>query len=346
VAGDVVTPTWTIIIAARNEKTHIREKIENTIRAIEGYPAAVQILVASDASDDGTDEIVSEYKKDGVQLVRAHQRNGKEWIQAEAVGLATGSIILFTDAKVALEVNVLSNLTKYFTDQTVGAVSTIDKVVGGGVEGSGEGFYIKYEMFLRKLETKVYSVVGLSGSGFAVRREIAKNIKRDIPSDFALLIECISQGKRGVLADNVVCSYKALLSEEDEFNRKVRTILRGITALMKSSYVFNPAKYGLFSFEIISHKLIRWLVPVFFLMGTFSAFIDMFSSTVSFIIGITFILFYLMASFAFVDNELRRNIFFKIPLFFIITNSAIAVSWIKYLTGSRAVFWNPSEKGK
>ena len=336
-----------VIIAARNEAAGIRAKLENTLALRRGSAAtdAVQILVASDASDDGTDQIVQEYAPQGVKLVRSPERRGKEWAQSLAVREADGDIILFTDAKVWLESDAIGRIVPWFDDPEVGAVSSRDRVESPEGGGSGEGMYVRYEMWLRKVETAYRTLVGLSGSCFAVRREICAGIRTDIPSDFALLLECASRGLRGVLASDVICTYKALTSEEQEFHRKVRTILRGITTLFTCAEVMNPRRYHSFAYQVISHKLMRWLVPWFFVGGAIGS-LCLASNSLLFVVLADGVLgLFVLAFFAYAYPSLRGRPLFKVPLFFLVTNAAIAVAWTRYLLGERSVAWTPSAKG-
>lgn len=334
----------TIIIAARNEEAVIREKIENTLALITPLLSA-QVIVASDCSDDETDNIVKSFESRGVELIRAPERNGKEAAQLLAVGHATGDIIVFTDAKVSLEAGALEKFQRYFSDSTIGAVSSFDRIAASGGPSSGEGFYVRYEMWLRQLETRFNSVVGLSGSCFAVRRFLCGSMRTDIPSDFALLLECIRKGKRGILADDIICFYRPVKSEEQEFERKVRTIVRGIRALMIEKEILNLARHGAFAWQITSHKLFRWLVPLFLIVFTYGVLFLGTNSPFFLLLADGLLVFYLLAFLGYLYKGLRTNILFKVPLFFVLTNTAIGLAWLKYFSGEKAVTWSPSPKG-
>lgn len=340
----------TIIIACYNEIKFIREKLENTLKqtyfgkSLAEVP--VQIIVASDCSNDGTDELVQEYAKRKVQLISLAQRSGKEHAQKAALKIANGEIIIFSDAKIMLENSAIDNFVKYFSDPKVGAVSSVDRIISGSGESSGEGFYVKYEMFLRSLESKFNSLVGLSGSGFAVRKELTRNLRVDLPSDFSLLIAAIKNGYRGVHAPDVIGNYQAVATEEAEFHRKVRTILRGLDTFFKSTELLNPFKFGLFSWQIFSHKLCRWLVPFFWISGSIGAILLCFSCEPFFVIlGYSMVYFLLFAYLAFRIRMLRKLVFFKIPLFFIVVNLSILLAWYQYFLGKRVELWEPSDKG-
>ncbi|HEX5514513.1 MAG TPA: glycosyltransferase, partial [Gammaproteobacteria bacterium] len=170
----VALPRLSMIIAAHNEAHRIRDKLENCLDL--DYPAEqLEILVASDASSDGTDEIVTSYASRGVRLVRATERRGKEWAQLLAVQAAAGEILVFSDVATMLAPEALRRLAADFADPRVGAVSSEDRFVAPDGRIVGEGLYVRYEMWLRRLESGVGGVVGLSGSFFAARREVCED---------------------------------------------------------------------------------------------------------------------------------------------------------------------------
>ncbi len=354
--NDVDLPSLGIIITVRNEAAVIEEKIEATLalsyaeKTVEQHLASdsalIELLIASDASDDDTDEIVRSFESRGVRLVRLPERGGKETAQRAAVAELNTELIVFSDAKIQLAGDVLERFAYYFLDPEVGAVSSTDNVVSDDGESSGEGFYVRYEMWLRELESEFNSLVGLSGSCFAVRAKLAENLATDIPSDFALLIEAQKNGFRGVHAPDVIASYKAVRTEKEEFKRKVRTVLRGITTFFARSEVMDVGTYGVFAWQIVSHKLMRWLVPWCSLIAVLCAFILSAQSLIFHWICLAIISFCVLAAVGFVSAAARTNKYFKIPLFFIVTNAAIAVSWIKFWSGTRTVIWDPSAKGK
>lgn len=340
---------FSVIITVYNEKNFIERKLENTLlqkvnnKTLEEL--AVQIIVASDASNDGTDELVKKFKNRGVKLLQLDQRKGKEHAQKAAISEASGEVLIFSDAKIMLQDGAIENFLKYFQDEKVGAVSSVDRVVADEQSSSGEGFYVKYEMLLRALESRFNSLVGLSGSGFAVLKKLAVNLRVDVPSDFALLLVAVKQGYRGMHAPDVIGSYKAVATEEAEFSRKVRTVLRGITTFFKSLDVLNPFSYGIFSWQIISHKLCRWLVPIFWLFGSIAAVFLIFSENQFFsLFAYAILYFHLFAYLAFRIKVLRKIVLFKIPLFFIVVNLSILKAWYLYLLGERVELWEPSNK--
>lgn len=156
-----VSPSVSLIITAHNEVGRIRQKLENTLELV--YPN-LELIVASDCSADATDDIVREYQSKGILLSRTDERLGKENAQKDAIAMATGDIIVFSDVATSIPPNAIAALVRYFDNPAVGAISSEDVFVSrdGGVVG--EGAYVKYEMWLRKLESLRGGLVGLSGS--------------------------------------------------------------------------------------------------------------------------------------------------------------------------------------
>ncbi len=151
-------PTLTLIITAYNEAGRIRNKIDNTL-ALKANSPELEIIIASDCSDDGTDDIVKEYSEQGIKLVRAPERLGKEHAQLCAIKEATGDVLIFSDTATQIPDNAINNLSHYFQDPSIGAISSEDRFISQSGDIAGEGAYVKYEMWLRGLESKVGHVV-------------------------------------------------------------------------------------------------------------------------------------------------------------------------------------------
>ena len=179
-------PTVSYIITAYNEEKRIKEKIENSLKQ-DYSKEKLEIIVASDCSSDGTDEIVRTFEDKGIKLIRAPERKGKENAQKHAVDAASGEILVFSDVATVLKPDGISKIVGNFGDPAIGCVSSEDKFIDKDGNISGEGASVKYEMFLRKLESKVNTLVGMSGSFFAARREVCKNWATDLQSDFNTL---------------------------------------------------------------------------------------------------------------------------------------------------------------
>jgi glycosyltransferase involved in cell wall biosynthesis len=339
--GDIA-PAVSFIITAYNEEKRIREKIENTLK--QDYPReSMEILVASDCSDDRTDEIVRCFESSGVRLVRVEKRGGKEAAQKLAVDAAANEILVFSDVATILPPDGIRNIVKNFHDPTVGCVSSVDRIIGLGPKSGGEGVYVRYEMFLRNLETRVGTLVGLSGSFFAARKEVCRNWAVDLQSDFHTLVNAVKLGLRGVSDSDSVGYYKNISDEAREFERKVRTVLRGINVLMASLPAMNPFRYGLFSWQLLSHKLCRWLVPFAMILAFISNAFLAFGAPVYRYAFLLQLGFYLIA-FAKLPSLFGRHYALRIPSFFVLVNLSILYAWYRYVRGQRMVSWVPSER--
>ena len=227
--------------------------------------------------------------------IRAPERKGKENAQKHAIDASNGEILVFSDVATILKPDAISNIVKNFNDPSIGCISSEDNFIDLDGNVSGEGAYVKYEMFLRKLESKVNTLVGLSGSFFAARREVCENWATDLQSDFNTLLNSIKLGLKGISDPNSIGYYQNIADEKKEFSRKTRTVLRGISVLMRNLSLLNPIKYGLFSWQLFSHKLCRWLVPFLLISAFISNVVIMFNSVPLFCIFILQISFYSLA---------------------------------------------------
>lgn len=333
-----ITPRVSFIIAVHNEERRIQQKLDNTLA--HHYPAGnIEIIVASDCSTDRTDDIVETYR-DRVRLVRATERRGKEAAQQLAVEAASGDILIFSDVGTALSPTAISTIVMNFADATVGCVSSVDRFRDPDGSVSGEGVYVRYEMFLRTLESRVNTLVGLSGSFFAARREVCRHWAPDQQSDFATLLNALNMALRGVLDTESAGYYNNIADDSREFQRKVRTVLRGIAVLAANARMMNPFRYRLFAWQLVSHKLCRWLVPFALIVAWVSNALLAAQSPLYLVAFLAQIGFYLAAAVGIRTG--RRTL--KVPAFLVVSNLAILVAWFRYAAGQRIVAWSPSER--
>ena len=250
------------IITAHNEEKIIKRKVQNTLDIVP-KDINIEIIVASDCSADRTDEIVNTFAEQKVRLVRADQHLGKEYAQHCAIKKARYDLLVFSDVSTELQPGVLQKLIRLFKDESVGAVSSEDRFISRDGKIAGEGAYVKYEMWLRNLESHCKGLVGLSGSFFATRKSICSEWDIHSPSDFNTALNCAKQGKRAISSSEVEGFYPNLKDESKEYQRKLRTAIRGMTGLSRHKDVLNPIKFGLFSYQVWGHKVMRWGVPWF-----------------------------------------------------------------------------------
>jgi cellulose synthase/poly-beta-1,6-N-acetylglucosamine synthase-like glycosyltransferase len=336
------TPTVAFIITVHNEEARIREKLENTL--LLSYPAdRVDYVVASDCSSDRTHEIVREYADKGVRLVVAPERRGKEFAQKTAIEATTGDVLVFTDVAARLDPDGLRTILRAFADETVGCVSSADRLIDADGRVSGEGAYVRYEMFLRDLESRVGSVAGLSGSFFAARRDVCRSWATDIPSDFTTLLNTLKHGWRGISDRDAIAYYKNIVDEKREYSRKVRTIVRGMSGLLRHLTLLNPFRYGLAAWQLFSHKLCRWLVPFALLTALLTSLVLALSSGFYAVLALFQIAVYIAAAIG-MRRVGRVSGIHRLVTFLVSSNLSILHAWFHVARGRRVVLWEPSRR--
>jgi cellulose synthase/poly-beta-1,6-N-acetylglucosamine synthase-like glycosyltransferase len=335
-------PRVSLIITAHNEEDRIRAKIENSL-GLE-YPAGLlEIIVASDGSTDGTEAIVAAFPE--VKLVRVTDRKGKEHAQKHGIKESTGEVLVFTDVATMLDRSSVKLLARHFEDPDIGALSSTDRMIGEDGKPSGEGLYVRYEMLLRRLESDVRGLVGLSGSFFAARRSVCMSWAENLPSDFNTVLNCARLGYRAVSDDAVIGYYKDIKRGQSEFQRKVRTLVRGITAFFANLELLDFRRFGFFSFQLVSHKLMRWLAPVFLILLILVTGVGMAAGDrTAYAFAIAQALFYGLALVGFFSAAAQDNAMVKVPFFFTQVNVAILAAWVRYLRGDRITMWAPSKR--
>ena len=255
-------PSVSITVPVYNEARQIRQTVESLL-AID-YPAdRRQILFVSDASDDGTDDVIREYADRGVELLRMPVRGGKTAGENAARPLLRGEIIVNTDASIRLHPGSVKALVRRFSDPTVGVATGRDVSTGGSQDGNiGEGGYVGYEMWVRELETRAGGIVGASGSLYAILKELHREVvPAALSRDFSSALVAREHGYRAVSVPEALCVVPRTKSLRSEYRRKVRTMVRGMETLWYKRHLLNPATHGRFAWMLFSHKICRWAVP-------------------------------------------------------------------------------------
>lgn len=340
---EAIEPTVTIIIAAYNEEKHIQQKIENTLE-IEYPKDKLQIIVTSDCSMDSTDEIIGSFADRNIQLVRQHSRKGKTSAQNLAVEHAEGEIILFSDATTMYKPDVLRRLLPSFSDDSVGCVTgrliyvdSADSNIGAGAKS-----YWNYESSLRRWESNVCSLVGASGCMYAVRRSAYVPMYPEACSDFLIASVIYRQGMRSVFEPDAVCTENTNREYNKELRMRIRVIAQTVFDLWKNRDLFNPFKYGFYSIELLSHKLLRYLLP-FFILGLFLASaVASFYSYFYLAVFVLQVLFYLTAVVGWSMDRFGIKLGpISLPFYFVMTHIASIVGIYKFFRGERYSYWEP-----
>ena len=254
-------PSVTITVPVYNAVTSIRATLESLLAL--DYPRdRLQMLVISDASSDGTDDVVRNFSDRGVELLRLADRRGKTAAENAALAASRGQILVNVDSTIIVPSESLKRLVRVFDDPSIGVASGRDVSVGDPA-GSGtfaESRYVGYEMWVRDLETQVGSIVGASGCFYGSRRYVhGRPLPVGLSWDFAAALVARMQGYRSVSVPSAVCLVPRSSHVRTELRRKARTMARGLNTLFYHRALMNPLRYGGFAFILVSHKLLRWL---------------------------------------------------------------------------------------
>jgi len=340
-------PAISIVVPAYNEERAIRRTVESLLE-LDYPPDRRQILIISDASADGTDDIVREYAGKGVELLRLPQRSGKTAAENAALPLLRGSIVVNTDATIRILPSALKPLIRVFQDPTIGVASGRDVSVGDLAEEAGlsESGYVGYEMWVRSLETRVGSIVGASGCFYAIRRELHESlVPAALSRDFASALTAREHGLRAVSVDDAVCLVPRATSLRREYTRKIRTMARGLETLWYKRHLLNPFRNGMFAWMLASHKLARWVIFLAVPVGTIALVVLSLKSAVAAgalgvaVVGSTLGLIALRAP---EGTPVPRV--FRLCGFVLATHVAGFLAWTRALRGELNPIWEPTRR--
>lgn len=343
VAKDKHTPTVSILIAAYNEESHIAETIENKLA--QDYPHhLLEIIVVSDGSTDGTDGIIKKYINRGVKLLRQKPRQGKTSALNMAVREASGEILVFSDANSIYKNDALKQLIANFNDPSVGYVTgnMVYVYSDGGLIGSGCSAYMTYENTIRSYESRFNSIVGVDGGIDAVRKSLYVPMKPDQLPDFVLPLRVVEQSYRVIYEPSALLKEEALSDEQSEYRMRTRVSLRSLWALWYLRALFNPLRHPIYSWQLLSHKLLRYLawIPLCLLFVLNILLIEY-----SHIYIWTLILQVMFYTFSFCGYLLKQRknvpIILYGPYYFVLVNLASAHAFLQFTQGKRQTLWTP-----
>lgn len=340
--SDAHRPAVSVIISAYNEEAVIEQKINNALSL--DYPRELlEIVVGSDGSTDRTNAILNRLNHPSLTRHLFPQRAGKTECLNRMVPQAKGDVVLFTDANSMFPAELLRKLLRNFADPAVGLVTGWTKYRGQGDEG-GEttGAYARFEKTLKVWESAVASCVGADGAVFAIRKSCYRRLlPRDI-NDFVIPLDVIRSKLRVVLDPEVFCIEDSARDESGEFRRQVRITNRTLGAIRRNFEFLNPLRYGIFSFFLVSHKILRFKTPGFlialFLLNCFLVG-DGFIYSAIFGAQVLFIALGGMSIWGGGDNR-----WLSLLRVLLLTFAAQLAGWFRMLIGVEDTTWTPERK--
>ena len=341
-----IEPKVALLIAAFNEEQDIADKIENSLKL--DYPRdKLRIIVVSDGSTDNTDLIVKSYSNRGVELIRVEGRVGKTEARNMAIDQIDDEIVLFSDGTTDYDVNVVRKLVRNFADPKVGMVTgqLIYKDPTNTQIGAAQKLYWKYETLIKEAQTNLGTLTGSIGCITAFRRSAYSHLPNNIIEDFTGPLMFIQKGLRVVYESEAKCYELTTNKTKNEWSMRVRVIRGGMTGMLYARSILNPMQYPAASFQLISHKILRWMIPLFgimlFLTSILAIVIDA-DNTFAVIVLTLQVVFYLMALLALLLDKMgNHNKFLGIPLYFVVLNAASLLAFIKTITSSLEATWDP-----
>jgi cellulose synthase/poly-beta-1,6-N-acetylglucosamine synthase-like glycosyltransferase len=339
-------PTVSLVISAFNEAGVIDEKLRNSL-ALDYPQERLEIVLISDCSDDGTDEIAAHYAEHGVVICRQAERRGKSQGLTDHVPNTRGSILVFSDANSMYDPQALRYLVRPFSQSNIGYVVGHQRFYGDeeSAAAESEGTYWDFEVRLKMMESLLSSVVGGDGAIFAMRRELFEPLEEHDINDFLIPLKIVLKGLRGVFERRAFCYEHAAPDFEGEFRRKARIVTRSLQAMGKTRATLNPFRTGWFSYQLLLHKVLRWFLPFSLLVALSTAVLLAFLGA-GIVYGLTAAagaVLLLLASLM-IWPRARRWPLAYLPYFFVVSNVAAATGSIKALTGVRVSTWKP-ERG-
>ena len=337
------SPTVSVIITAFNEERDLAAKLENTLQL--DYPRhLLVVIVASDCSTDRTDEIAKSFAAHGVRLHVQPERLGKTAAQNAAVERVHGEIILFSDATSLYQPNVLLVMMPNFADPTVGCVAGRLVYVDPANSGVGRGArsYWDYESFLKRNESRVCSLIGASACLYAVRRSAYVPLDHEACSDFIIATRMVEQGLRAVYEPEAVCAEETNRWTNKELQMRVRVIAQTFTDLWRHRAMLNPFKSGFYAVQLMSHKVMRYFVPLF-LLAILAASAWLARGSFPFLAVLLVQLTCYLAAFAawLLERAGVRSQLLALPQYFVLVNVASVIACYKFVRGERYAHWEP-----
>ena len=340
-------PSVTVIITAYNEERDLAAKLENTL-ALDYDRERLEVLVASDCSTDRTDEIARSFAARGDRLHRQSERLGKTAAQNAAVEQARGDILLFSDATTLYRPDVLRVIVPNFADPAIGCVAGRLIYVDPAQSSVGRGAhsYWGYETFLKEHESRIGSLIGVSGCLYAVRRSAYVPLYHEACSDFIIATKMVEQRLRAIYEPAAVCTEETNKHTDKELRMRVRVITQTLNDLWRHRSMLNPFRSGFYAIQLLSHKVLRYLVP-FFLVIIFLTSAGLARQSVFYTIFFgAQLLFYLAALFAWLlERRGSRLGPLALPAYFVLANLAAVLAFYQFLRGERYARWEPIREG-
>lgn len=344
-------PAVALVVAAYNEEEYIEEKIQNSFQL--NYPAdKLEIIFVTDGSTDRTPDIIRKYPN--IKLLHEPERKGKSAAMNRSLSHIQSPFIIFCDANTLLNTECVREIVKHYADPKVGGVAGEKKILTEGINtaaATGEGLYWKYESFLKKLDSDLYSTMGAAGELFSVRKDLFEPAPAGtIIEDFVQSLKVCTRGYVLRYEPNAYAAEAPSASIKDEMKRKVRICAGAFQAMILLKDLFNPFRYPVLFFQFISHRILRWTIcPVAIVVLLISniaiAWLD--NDLFYRLVLLAQLVFYSMAitGWIFANREIKVKLLY-IPFYFLFMNLAVFLGFRRFIRNKQTVLWEKASRQK
>lgn len=341
-------PAVTLLIAAYNEADILPAKVANCYAL--DYPAErLHFLFVTDGSSDGSPELLRQHER--LQVMHEPARRGKIAAVARAMQQVRTPITVLTDANTFLNTHAIKRLVAHFEQPSVGAVAGEKRVrsqTGSKANAQGEGLYWRYESWLKAQDADLYSVVGAAGELYALRTHLFQDVPPDtILDDFMQTLLIAQAGYRVAYAPDAYAEEDPSADLGEELKRKVRICAGGFQSMGRLLPLLNPLRYGVLSFQYVSHRVLRWtlaplMLPIILVANVLLAVQG--APLYQALLGLQ-LAFYATAGAGYLLRGRRVPVpGFFVPLYFCIMNYSVFAGFWRFLNGRQSVNWEKAKR--
>ncbi len=346
-------PEVCLFVTAFNEKDYVKQKVENSFSL--DYPKEkIQYLWITDGSDDGTPELLKNYDK--LEVHHLTERRGKMHAMNRGVKFVKAPVIIFSDTNTKLGKQSIREIVAKFSNPNTGCVAGEKRIIEKNADsaaGAGEGLYWKFESWVKKLDSELNSAVGAVGELFAIRTELFEDVETDtLLDDFMISLRIAQKGYHIAYTPNAYAEETASLNVKEELKRKIRIAAGGIQTIFRLKGLLNPFRFGVLTWQYVSHKVLRWtFAPISLLLALPANLLIVWqrNSWLDFeFYSIALYLQVLCYTFAvigwhFENRKIRFKLLF-VPYYFTSINYAAIRGIYRYFKGNQTVNWEKSKR--
>ncbi len=341
-------PEITLVIPCYNEFDVLKNKVQNCFDL--DYPKnKLHIIFICDGSDDGSEKLLNNIE--GITVLFEPNRLGKSAAENRAMQFVKTPFVVFCDANTIINKSAIREIVKHYKNERVGAVAGEKRIINNEKDtasAAGEAFYWRYESFLKRIDSNLYSTIGGAGELVSFRTSLYTTLETDtILDDFMQSMRIALKGYKVVYEPNAFAEETASVNVSEELKRKIRISAGAWQAMSRLGNAFNPFHNVQLTFLFFSHKVIRWtLAPLAILfIIPINIYLNYYSDSIYNAILFLQIIFYIFTILGwFFEHQKIRFKLFYIPYYFFVTNLCMYLGFFRFLNGNQSVKWEHAKR--